>query len=649
MYKLRGIIGFYLTVAVLLTVALLPFEKSLIPVSTFSFSEEDAREETSIQSFFAETESAQQTDFVASESIPEEKPTDEDISTAIYNDIVTEEEITQSTEEVTEEITVFPEAPSEELAEEASSIKTEETVMTAPTLHNAYAPAKNENVYPLYFFSENVGSLSSADETNVYTFSLESRGVFYYTVSHKEIIGSAGWNISLYGEYFLNGTDGEKGFRLIDSLDTLPSVTKQSSVKLGLFPGNYRLVVTKGAAFTSDNYRIDVYSDESTEFEIECNDNIYRYTSLFSSVPIKGSASHFSDRQDEDWYMFRQYEDGFAELKFEHPAVKDKTTVCWQVILYSESGTVLYSVNSLFTDDVIRSGAIGLTKGNYYVLVRNRVYTDITYTLTLSRADDVAYENEQNDTKATANKISLNSTVTGSIARRLSGIDRDYFSFTVDTAGTVVLEFAHIPETEDKDGWNFVLTDEKGTVLYKGISKWSDDVSASSEIGLGNGTYYILVDSDNLYLNSSDYYLTVSYFVGDSFETESNNSFELADRLEEGIPQSGIIVDCSTDYDYDYYCFTLTDTTDISLVFEHEKLAGSRHIFTFTLYNEAFESVGAAVGEKTGVKNVSVLSDTEMVQADYSALPAGTYYVKVSSGLFYESVMYYLSFEAKEI
>ncbi|MBE6789889.1 MAG: hypothetical protein E7535_01700 [Ruminococcaceae bacterium] len=622
MYKLRGIIGFYLTVALLLTAALMPFGDAFMPVSLFT---EAVSESESTDTEYSEAAGTQGdiTDGLFKE---EDFSSDEDL---------TEEESTEKTEEESVK------------AEEEASDMLILSEKKEPVLHGS--KALKENIFPLYFFSENTGFLSSSDEANVYTFSLDSRTCFYYTVSHKEIIGTAGWNVSLYVEYYLNGIDGETGYRLINTLLTKPSVTKDQSVKLGLIPGNYRLVVTKGSAFTGDNYRIDVFTEEGSDYEIECNDNIYRYTSLFSSVPIKGSASYFTDRQDEDWYMFRQYEDGFAELKFEHPPVKDKTTVCWQIILFSENGTVLYSVNSLFTDNMLRSGAVGLKKGNYYVLVRNRVYTDMTYMLTLSRSDNVTYENEKNDTIATANEITLNSTVTGSVAQMLSGIDRDYFCFAVDAPGAVMLEFSHLPTEEDKDGWNISLLDKNGTALYREISKWSDDILSSPEIGLDTGIYYVLIDSDNLYLNPDDYYLTVTFFPGDDFESEPNNSFEKADVLTADTPVTGIISDCETDYDYDYYTFTTEKDMEVSVILDHEVLAGNKEIFSFSVYDSDLSPVSAEVGGEGGFTDIGVPANAERVQADFKVLPAGTYYIKVSSGLFYEQVSYYLFFTMKEI
>lgn len=634
MCKLRSIIGFYIAVAVLLTVALMPFEKNIIPAVIFSGREED--------SAIADIEASTAYDEITSDSYSDatesqsecKNETVTDISAELFTEELSSGDISVQTENI-------PETEEAQTAEAQTEDSPSEIIK--PVLHNSYKPSSYENVFPLYFFSENTGSLESSDCVNVYTFSLDNRCAFQYVFSHKEIIGTAGWEISLYGEYFLNGTDGETGYRLLNTLVSTSSVTKHQSVKLGLIPGNYRLVVTKGAAYTSEGYRIDVTAEYGSGYEIECNDNIYRYTSLFSSVPIKGTASYFKDRQDEDWYMFRQYEDGFAQLKFEHPAVKDKTTVCWQIILYSENGTALYAVNSLFTDELVRSGAIGLSEGNYYVLVRNRVYSDVPYTLTLSRADDVSYEVEKNDTKETANEIAVNSTVTGSISERLSGIDRDYFRFYVPSDGTLMLEFSHTATQEDKNGWNFVLTDENREVLFKGISAWSDDVSTSSHIGLTAGTYYVYVDSDNLYLNSSDYYLTVSFTEIEAWETEPNNSFVSADVLSADTAVTGLIADCGVaDSDYDYYRITLSEGSDISLFLEHEKLTDSRNIFNVTLYDELFNPVECSVGESDGITTVRISADNEKTQADYKSLAEGTYYVRVSSGIYYESIVYYL-------
>ena len=586
-------------------------------------------------------------------SLPENSEVTENTVTeeAVTDGTHPEEHIT--TENPREEDTASEEAPDtkgedkEPVTEDEEDIITFSQILSAsPVLRNSYTPDTSvEKVAPLLFLSENTDALATTDSVNVYTFTANKRSVFSYTITHDAPQTAEGWEISLYCEYYLNGDGGETAYRLVDSRKTT-ALTVEYSPELGLAPGNYRLVVKKGNLFDGKTYKISAKLSETADYEVECNDNIYRYTEIYSSVPVKGSASYFSDRQDEDYYLFRMYEDGFTDLRFEHPAVKDKISVCWQILLFSEDGTCLYSVNSLFTDTINRSGKIGLTKGNYYILVRNRVYTDMTYTLTLSRSNNTDYENEKNDTVETANLIGIGSTVTGTVASQINGIDRDYFRFSIPTNGTVVIDFAHEPiaDSHDKNGWNITLLDEQGNMLYKGLSAWADDVTVSSPTGLGKGTYYVKIDSESLHLNSDNYYLTVSFTEASSTETEFNNSADTADVLLEHTPVTGSLTERDTDYDTDFFVLEITESADITVEFTHEVLSGSREIFSFSLYDEELEPVAAYSEEGEGAVLIHSPSDSEKTEAHYKNLPAGRYYIKVTPGIFYSEIQYSLSF-----
>ncbi|MBQ6898100.1 MAG: hypothetical protein IJN70_03900 [Clostridia bacterium] len=626
----RRILAVYLTAALMLTLAISCFDSASISV-------------------FRLPEGTEVTEGTAAD-IPATEETVTDSTP--HTEHTTKEEITEENASVEEDTAEKEEAVTENKAdgalteEEEDIITFSEILAASPVLRNNYSPDSSaEKVTPLLFLSENTDALATADSVNVYTFTANKRSVFSYTFTHDAPITTEGWEISLYCEYYLNGDGGETAYRLVDTRRTT-ALTVDYSPELGLAPGNYRLVVKKGNLFTSGTYKIEAKLSETADYEIECNDNIYRYTEIYSSVPVKGSASLFPDRQDEDYYLFRMYEDGFIDLKFEHGTVKDKVSVCWQVLLFSEDGTCLYSVNSLFTDTINQSGKIGLLKGNYYVLIRNRVYADMTYVLTLSRTNNTDYENEKNDTAETANLIGIGSTVTGSVASQINGIDRDYFKFSIPSNGTVVIDFAHEPiaDSNDKNGWNTVLLDEQGNMLYRGISAWADDVTVSSPTGLGKGTYYIRIDSENLYLNSEKYYLTVSFTESSDTETEFNNSFDTADTLLERTPVTGNLSERATDYDMDFYVLDLTEESDITVEFTHEVLSVSREIFNFTLCDSNYEPVAVYSEEGEGATLIKSLSDSEKTEAVYKKLPAGKYFIKVTPGIFYSEIQYSLSY-----
>lgn len=644
MAKFRFITVFYLTVAVMVSVALMPFAadsaEAVFPdeVITENISENEGCTLPEITVTEQNTEKPQVTENNAPKDYEYTEEASSEEESFSENTAVTEKEETAA-EAVTEEVLSIPFVDETVAEENTTAISESET----PSLYDSYLTSgAREKVFDLHFLASNYGALEAADCINTYTFTLESRAMFTFFVTHGELTGLQGWKVSLYEEYYVNGDGGEKDYRLITALTTKPSAAKERSPEIGLLAGSYRLVVTSGDVYTAERYQIDATYRDTSGYETECNDNIYRYTEVYSSVPIKGSASLFPDRQDEDYYMFRMYEDGFVELKFAHPVVKDKITVCWQVIFFSEDGTELYSVNSLFSEDVNHSGAIGLSEGNYFVLVRNRVYTDVTYTLSISRTDDRSYEKEKNDTPATANVISLNSPVVGSVSNKTTDIDKDWFSFTIEKTGCVMIEFAHQPIVDDsgKEGWNYVLTDSDGAVLFTGISLWSSDVVSSPEIGLGAGTYYVRVDSEDRYHNSSEYYLLVNFSECDDWESEYNNTFQRADMIQSDIPVNGFLSECGIDYDFDFYTFTLTEQTDISVLFSHEALSYNRNIFTFTLY----DADKNAVADSEGSTVIKVAADAEKVTADYKALPAGKYYIKVGTGQFFDLIRYSLCF-----
>ncbi len=559
---------------------------------------------------------------------------------------VTEAESTTADDAEAEATGDEEEITADAFAEEDEIVSFAQLLEVDMQYHEAYTPsASAEKVSPLYFLSETTDSLATESSVNVYTFSLERRAVFSYTVAHDAPVANEGWVFALYEEYDINGDGSKTGYRLIDTLKTTVS-TSDSSPETGLSKGNYRLVVTKGSGFSAGQYTINAKLTENSDYEIECNDNIYRYTEIYSGVPIKGSASYHDDKQDDDYYLFRMYEDGFVDLKFEHATVKDKVSVCWQVLLFSEDGSCLFSVNSLFTDNVNKSGKIGLKAGNYYILIRNRVYTDITYTLTVSRTDNSDYENEKNDTPETADSISAGVTVTGNTASQINGIDRDYFRFELSEPGFCTVDFSHEPseENSERNGWNIVLLDANGRVLSRSISAWGDDVTVSPTIGLAKGVYYIRIDSENLYFNSDRYYLTLNFTAAADWETELNDSFETADMLFEGTAVTGLIADRGTDYDFDYYVIDITEGTDIKLEFSHEKLSYSKEIFNFTLYDAGKKTVNSS----DGLSTIKVKSDEESVSAVYKSLAPGRYYIKVSSGIFFDSIVYSVEYSKGE-
>lgn len=642
-------------VAVLLTLIIFP---SLSASDSF-FSSITAKDVEDTNTGCTQTEVTQA---VTENAIPDTTATNTDCTeepTAVVGE--TQTETSRKNEEI---ISIDNHIENEEYTENLSEEITENEVFehssdveiktfTAARYDGNLSETYVENILDLSFLSSNIGSLTTSNSANIYKFTLDKKCMLKYTVIHDKLNALEGWRVELYEEYYANGEAGEVGYRLLNVLKTNADSTKDTSVELGLGIGSYRLVVKSDTKYTSETYQIDVERKYGSDYEIECNDNIYRYTEIYSDVEIKGSASYFDDKQDEDWYFLRVYEDGAVKLSFEHEAVKDKLTVCWQVMIYSEAdylgnGKPLSSLNSRFSDETLTSGEIGLAAGNYYILVRNRVYTDKTYTLNISRTENPAYEQEPNDGFIQANKIEVNSVVKGCISAKADGTDKDFYIFNVTDRGYAVIEFSHtaISNSGDKDGWNITLYDEKGVVLFKTVSAWKDDVTACMPIGLAAGKYYVRIDSDNLYHNSETYFLSVNFTQNNSWESEYNgsvdfaDSIDFADLLSANQPLNATLSEMGTDFDYDWFAFTLTNDANVSVSLSHEALTSSKNIFTFTLY----DSAGNAVKCSNGSTAVNSSASQAAAVADYTSLSAGKYYIKVTSGLFYENITYSIKY-----
>ncbi len=643
---------FILTVIVLTAACVLLFEKSDKPEKIYvsettavaeseetevTFNETDVSELLQEEDVYilSEKEEADKTDAqyeIAEENVQSENTFDENF--------VSENEAEEKNSQPDGIINSDEEAlreEKEEISENITEAEKIEYIEIEKPGEKAYFPGSgDEIVTPLSICGENKGALEYATAVNTYTFRLEKRGRISYSVAHGENL-TAGWCVTLYEEYYINGDEGDRGYRVINVLNTKSTAGTDRSVEIGLMAGNYRIVVTQGSGHTADEYSLTVDISYGSEYEIECNDNIYRYTEIYSSVSLKGTASYFTDKQDEDYYMFRMFEDGYAELQFSFPVENDKTTVCWQVFFYSEDGKTFYAEDFRFSDGGGTSGPIGLPKGNYFVVVRNRVYTDTTYTLTARRTAESSFEVGDNDTKENANRIDLNSTVSGSLSYIKNSFDKDWFKFVVSENGYCSVEFAHeaISDSDGKEGWNITLMTESEEVLYTDISLWASDIVSSPDIGLGTGTYYIKIDPEDRHHNEKTYFLTVNFTAAENYETEANNSFSSADELIQGSAKTGFIATVGSEHEYDYYTFTLSGGGDVTVTFSHEALSHNKDIFAIVLYDENRKAVG---------NPVKILGNEENVSAQFSALQSGKYYIRVGTGLFSGDISYNISY-----
>ena len=511
-----------------------------------------------------------------------------------------------------------------------------------------------DTMYPLEFGKDYTGMLTSVDERYVYHFTVSERGFLQYSVKHDEMRNFMGWDVTLYQEYYLNGVSGEIGYRPLNLLQTTALATTETSPTVGVMPGKYRVVVRTTGGIQAETYTLNVSFTADHTHEIECNDTKAAYTELYANLPMVGSASCYTDRQDDDWYLLRVQKNGKVRLTFTHEA-SDNVSVAWRVALYNESGEELYAENSGMNKDKIDSGEIGVTAGIYFVAVLGRVRCDHDYTLTATAAADEQFERENNDTMETANPLSNGGTVKGCVSAKAGRLDRDFFRFEMPARGNFSMTFTHDAAAEegkkadDKNGWNVRLLSSSGELLYAMVSTWNIASVSMPVMGLEDGVYYIEVNSEDLYRNTMTYTLKAGNTQSSSFETEPNNTPAQATPIANGVPVTGTIID-SVDPDDDYFVFSVPAYSRLTVYLKHEAVDKEKDIFRFSVWDDNGEKMPLYSGGKpvTGAdgNNVYYVDSTGKQPSVYGSyeLAAGTYYIKVTSGRFFPDIDYMVQF-----
>lgn len=518
------------------------------------------------------------------------------------------------------------------------------------------SPIDNNNTHTPVFKSPKKDFLASKDQLKTYEFTVTERGVISYSLAHPASFDLSSWKVRLYAEYFVNGSDGEVAYRLINTLQTDSGKELDTSVNIGVMPGKYRLVVSSGEIYNASDYELNCTFDERTDYETEYNDTLSRYTEIYSGIPVYGTSYYSTETTDVDCFMFRVDYPSFVNISFEHPK-KDLVSVCWKLILTDVNGNEIFTKSSLFSQEKIESGNIGLAPGAYFISVVTHVYYDEEYTLTLNKTASEAFESEINDIKALADEISFSSQISGSCSDRSAAVDKDWYTFTLSSDGYVSLNFSHIvTDTKNTyDAWRISLYNEKNELLYSKKSAINTESVKSPSLGLAKGKYYVLIDNEGMRSSAETYTIEASFVKSAKWETEPNNSVSAADTLTCGVAVNGTMVEIGTDYDTDYFRITLDKKQDISLSLSHSKKTGSKEVFVYTLYDKNMKPV--APQDKNGkyfynvfdeiIYQVSNTLETEKTVVYYNSLPAGTYYVKVTSGIYYSNMKYSLTYSVK--
>ncbi len=545
-----------------------------------------------------------------------------------------------ASEENTEKSTITTTVPETETGEPQTGAVTQ-THEFIPKLSDSSASASSislpvsiNKIKPI--ISTEVQKAQTVSELDIHYYSITavSRGYFELTFTHEKMTTglSPQWKIQLLEQYNTEGEGGETKYRELTYLNASLDEKPVSSNRVGVYQGKFLIIVTPVSGFSNETYTLTASFTSANDYEAEPNDNLNRYNEIYPELPLNGSSSLLSSGEDKDYFMFEQKVNGYAELSFSHEDLKT-ISVGWLVNIIDAQGNCYYNGKSTLGTKELLSGAVGLKKGYYFIEIISNVNSPALYTLKLSSTVKSNFELEHNDTPATATILPQSVTISGAITPRTGTIDRDYYKINMPVRGVLSVSFSHPKFVEDNKGWNITVLDSELKTIYSVLSYWNIETTTVPSLGLSAGTYYICIDSENISINSAIYSLNVNYSTSTSWETEKNNTKETATPIVPGTSIYGALINDKLNFDTDYYTFTLTAPTTLSLRFEHVDLNADYEGWEITLLDSSMKTLQYAV---------SYWSDTYITTKKITLGP-GTYYIKVDTGLWFHTEKYILN------
>ena len=581
----------------------------------------------------AETEIAQEQTVEETETATEETTEVTEETTAEEATEVTEEVEETATEEATEEV---EETETEEVTEEVEETETEEATEEVEETETEEATEEVEETETEDATEDEDMELVEASivgtlrDSATYTYSTTGYGNYlvaftatkngYVTFNVKGLTQLASYSdvrvmrstTASYENYLTDTYDVKYG-----TTTTLPTIGVKAGTTyylygyLGYVSGGSTKKVQFTSSFTADE-----------NWEKETNDTIGTASAISVNKDYKGT---LSESGDDDYYKFTLSEAGYVSVNLKHNALADVTSNFYEVKLLSADGSYTYTYFYSTGAETSKNGIkIGLEKGSYGIKVSSYNWDAGIYTLNVNFKAASNWEKENNGDTNVATKISLNKEYNGTFT---TYNDEDYYKFTLDADGYIVINFKHASTGDTNNFGTVYLKDKNGNDITSLKSVGTSKSVSSEKCGLKKGTYY-------LYLNpaynctSTPYTFKVSYTKSDNWEKENNGDVSAATKIDLGKDYNGT-TRVNGGYDYDYYKFTLEDKTWVNLSFSHASTGSTDTQWSVYLVDKSGKSIskdanGDYIGGYLSVKGTQTYASMGNIR-----LAKGTYYIKI--------------------
>ncbi len=465
-----------------------------------------------------------------------------------------------------------------------------------------------------------VGELSSTADVDCYKFNIAENGYFSVSFSVDKLVYDSsqigeGWLVELYD------SEGE----LLYSKETKETFT---TPEYGFKPGTYYIKVVTPSDFGFCTYPINVqYSVKANFTKTEYWEKEYNNTKGVADLISLGQDYYGTmySKSEADFYKFTVNEAGYFKVNLNVDKTKytaDKIGEGWILKVYDTEGAEIYSA------DVEKSSATPIfpfEKGTFYISVTTTNYSFGTYPVNIQYSVRVDFtkteywEKEYNNTKETADAISLGQTYNGTM---YSKSEADFYKFTIKDTGyfkvNMSVDGTIYNEDEIGEGWILKIFDASGAEIY---STTVVNSCITQALPFVKGTYYISVTTTNYsfgtYPINIPYSIKVDFTKTDSWESENNVTLKTADPIAVNKTYKGNLYDKN---DVDYYKFVLTNKSKVKVQFSVDGKVYKKEQINDGWILEVYDTKNKVVAE--------ILNITKSTSKTVT-LKKGTYYVKV--------------------
>ena len=212
-------------------------------------------------------------------------------------------------------------------------------------------------------------------------------------------------------------------------LNTNHDYSGTSQLEMGLPKGTYYIKVD--SSYTENPYKFKIEFQASSFYEKEPNNSYAEAENnkLELNKTYKGFLS--KDYYEEDYFKISNSRSGKYTIIVDNKGSDQK-----QVYITTKDGNV---IDSLYTNTDFPGNSqmtVGLPAGDFYIKLKSGGGEENPYNLTVNFEQSTVFEQEFNNTFATANSIDLNKTYNGVIS---DWDDEDYYTFQLSKPEKVTL------------------------------------------------------------------------------------------------------------------------------------------------------------------------------------------------------------------